>query len=158
MDKLMEMRGVIASLRCASDYDREPEVANGMTYAVTYTLFFFVAIAYPTSLYAAAGRDSCLQPWSTFSALLFFLTYDGLLSMQRILQRSPYDRRGDCVNVDKTLCSMEGTIFYMIRCAYDDVVVMEHGLQGGDDFERVHWKDLEAARQPSMRSLGALSV
>jgi hypothetical protein len=120
MEKLMALRSLIGCLREASNYEREPEVANGMTYAVTYVLFFFVAIAYPASLYTTADSGTCLQPWSCFSAAIFFITYDGLLSMQRILERSPYDRTGDCVNVDCQLCGMEEVTFYMIRSAYED--------------------------------------
>lgn len=103
----MALRTHIACLQNALDYEREPEVANSMTYAVTYALFLIVALGYPASLYTTVDSDTCLQPWSTISATMLFLTYEGMMKMQRILALSPYDRRGDCVNIDAQLCGMD---------------------------------------------------
>jgi hypothetical protein len=118
MDKLMALRTHIACLRGALDYEREPEVANSMTYAVTYALFLIVALGYPFSFYTAVDSGTCLQPWSTISATMLFLTYDGMMRMTGILALSPYDRRGDCVNIDAQLCGMEEVTFVMIRSSY----------------------------------------
>jgi hypothetical protein len=129
-DKLMSLRTEIACLQGASDYDREPDVTNSMLYAVTYLLLFFVAITYPAALYSTYESDVCLQPWSCLSAAIFFITYDGLLSMQRILERSPFDINGDCVNLDSLLCGMEEVTFHMIRATYDVPGCTRSLLQG----------------------------
>lgn len=116
MEKLMALRTEIANLRSAQDFDREPDVTNGMLYLVVYALIMMVFAAYPFIFYTEWTH--CVQLWSIMSAFLFVFTYLGLLEMQRILARSPFDPEGDCVNVDNLFCSMEETLFHMMRAGY----------------------------------------
>jgi hypothetical protein len=118
MEKLMALRAAIASLNSAGDWDREPDVTNGMLYMVTYALLFFVLLTYPIKFYTA--WTGCVQPFGVISSFLFAMTFHGLLQMQLMLARSPYDPEGDCVNMDSLVCGMEEVVYYMIRAGYQD--------------------------------------
>jgi len=115
-ENLMALRTEIATLRSMSDFGREPEVTDGMVHLVTYLLLAIVIVSYPFMLYTE--DTGCFQPWASISALAFYFTCDGLLSMQSLLERGPFDVRGDCVNVDNLLCSTEEASFFMIRADY----------------------------------------
>merc|ERR1711972_252638 len=112
----MALRSAIGSIRSHGDYDREPDVANFMLHLIIYALLLLYMIAYPFKAYTA--WTSCVQVWSMVSAFLFFFTYHGLLTMQSILEKSPYELDGDCVNVDSHLVSSEQSLFQVIRARY----------------------------------------
>jgi len=118
MEKLMALRTSIGCLRTASDFDREPDVTNGMLYLVTYALLFFVMCAYPFTFYTKT--TGCFQPFSIGASFLFMFSYHGLVKMQDILGRCPFNIGGDCVNVDTLLVDTEEMIFTMIRAGYAD--------------------------------------
>jgi hypothetical protein len=113
MEKLMALRSTIGALRAHSDFDREPGVSNGIMEMIIYAFLFLLLITYPFSHYSPMSQ--CVQIWPMLSASLFVFVYHALINMQRMLQRSPFDPRGECVNTDNLLVYSEEMLFYMIR-------------------------------------------
>jgi hypothetical protein len=115
MQKLMDLRGQIGCVRCELDFS-DPEITRGMMYMVTYLLLFFVMLGLPLQFYV---KEQCFQWQCVLVSVSEILMYHGLLVMQDILARSPFDVMGEVVNMDNLLCEGEEMIFRMIRCGYD---------------------------------------
>lgn len=129
MQKLMDLRSAIACLRCENDFG-DPEVTRGMMYIVTYILLFFVMIGLPLNP-GLRIPDHCVQWKALVVSLSYIVMYHGLLVMQDILARSPFDPEGECVNSDFLLCCTEEVMFKVMRAAYapDDLDPDPQGLR-----------------------------
>jgi hypothetical protein len=134
MQKLMDLRGQIGAVRLELDYS-DPEVTRGMMYMVTYLLLFFVMLGLPLQFYV---KGQCFQWQCITVSVSEIVMYHGLLVMQDILARSPFDIMGECVNMDYLLCGGEKMIFHMIRAGYDpqDHKAKTNGAHPPENVER----------------------
>merc|ERR1712217_1010318 len=62
-----------------------------------------------------AMEQGCLQWHAMVISLSYILIYHGLLVMQEILAKSPFDPEGECVNIDYLLSGTEAMLYDMLR-------------------------------------------
>merc|ERR1719463_556115 len=78
-------------------------------------LIGLIIVSYPFRLMM---DSTCVQILPMITTFLLCMSYLSMIRIAQISGRSPFDDRGDCVNVDYVLCSTEVTMHAQIRAKY----------------------------------------
>jgi hypothetical protein len=89
-----------------------PISLSSMAYVLIDVYIILILVSYPFSKFAP---DACFQFASMVSAFLVGLCYTSMLRVCFLMNQSPLNPKGDCVNVDATLCSTDMHIYTFLR-------------------------------------------
>jgi hypothetical protein len=89
-----------------------PISLSSMAYVLIDAYITLVLVSYPFSKFAPGV---CFQFASMVSAFLVGLCYSALLRVSFIMNLPPFDPKGDCVNVDATLCASDTHMYTFLR-------------------------------------------
>jgi len=109
MQKLMALRAAVIHV------EKAPTLMIVMLDVTCRILLFFVLLGQPVRM---LKEDVCLQPWGILLTFCIFFCYHGMLTVMRTLEKSPFDPRADCINVDVLLCDTERVVFHVMRQGY----------------------------------------
>jgi hypothetical protein len=111
---LQMLRGSIGAIHDHLDQN-PPHSMYAMMQVLVDILIGLIIVSYPFRLMM---DSTCVQILPMITTFLLCMSYLSMIRIAQISGRSPFDDRGDCVNVDHVLCSTEVTLHTQIRAKY----------------------------------------